>query len=235
MFEREIKLIGKNSFEHIQKATVCIIGLGGVGGHAVETLIRSGIKNIVIVDYDVVDVTNKNRQIIANDDTIGRKKTEEMKERILKINSDVNVIIIDRKLDVDNLDIIFNNKIDYLIDACDTVKVKKELIRQCINNKIKFISSMGTGNKLDPTKLEICDIRDTNYDPLARVIRKFVKDQKIKEKVTVVCSKEIPIKTTGDVSSIAYVPSVAGILCASYVINDLIKEVRDKNVSKNSM
>ena len=179
MFTREISLIGNKNFDEIQKKCVCVIGIGGVGGHAIETLVRAGIKHIIIVDYDIVDITNKNRQIIALDSTMGKKKTDVMKQRILEINKDAEIIIIDEKINNDNIEIIFNYKIDYLIDACDTVSVKKELIKQCLKRNIKFISSMGTGNKLDPSKLQICDIRKTNYDPLAKIIRKFVKDEKI--------------------------------------------------------
>lgn len=229
MFTREISLIGNKNFDEIQKKCVCVIGIGGVGGHAIETLVRAGIKHIIIVDYDIVDITNKNRQIIALDSTIGKKKTDVMKQRILKINKDAEIIIIDEKINNDNIEIIFNYKIDYLIDACDTVSVKKELIKQCLKRNIKFISSMGTGNKLDPSKLQICDIRKTNYDPLAKIIRKFVKDEKINNKVMVVSSNEYPKKIKGNISSISYVPAVAGILCASYVINNIIEMVSDKN------
>ena len=229
MFTREISLIGNKNFDEIQKKCVCVIGIGGVGGHAIETLVRAGIKHIIIVDYDIVDITNKNRQIIALDSAIGKKKTDVMKQRILEINKDAEVIIIDKKINNDNIDIIFNYKIDYLIDACDTVSVKKELIKQCLKRNIKFISSMGTGNKLDPSKLQICDIRKTNYDPLAKIIRKFVKDEKINNKVMVVSSNECPKKIKGNISSISYVPAVAGILCASYVINNIIEMVSDKN------
>ena len=224
MFEREINLIGINNFKKIQETIVCVVGIGGVGGHAIETLVRAGIKNLIIVDYDVIDITNKNRQIIALNSTIGNKKTEAMKKRLLDINDDCNITIVNEKLTISNIEILFKYKFDYLIDACDTVSVKKELIMQCINKKINFISSMGTGNKLDPTKFQICDIRKTSYDPLAKIIRKFVKDNKIKDKVMVVCSTEQPIKTKIGISSISYVPSTAGILCASYIINKILKK-----------
>ena len=224
MFAREISLIGLNNLEKIKKSKVCVIGLGGVGGHAVETLIRAGIQNIIIIDYDFVNESNKNRQIIATDKTIGNKKTVVMKDRVLEINKNVNVTIIDEKITIDNINLIFDNKFDYLIDACDTIGVKKEIIKECLDKKIKFITCMGTGNKLDPSKLEITDIRKTNYDPLARIIRKFVKDQKIKGKVPVVSSTEIPKKVKDGISSISFIPSVAGIMCASYIINLIIND-----------
>jgi len=222
MFEREIKLIGINNYNEIKSKTVAVIGVGGVGGYAVEALTRAGIENIIIVDYDIVDITNLNRQIISLQDNVGKHKTEVTKERILSINPNCNVITINKKLDEDNLTELFKYKIDYLIDACDTVKVKEKLILECLNRKIKQISSMGTGNKLNPEKLSICDIRKTSYDPLAKKIRKFVTDNKIKDKVMVVSSIEQPKKIEGSISSISYVPSVAGLLCASFVINDII-------------
>lgn len=222
MFDREVKLIGLDNLEKIQKSKVCVIGLGGVGGHAVEALIRAGIENIIIIDYDIVNISNKNRQIIATDRTIGKKKTIVMKDRILEINKNVNITIIDEKINSDNINLIFDNEFDYLIDACDTVSVKKEIIKKCLAKKIKFITCMGTGNKLDPSKLKICDIRETNYDPLARLMRKFIRDQKITEKIMVVSSTEIPKKVEGSVSSISFVPSIAGIMCASYIIKSII-------------
>ena len=222
MFDREVKLIGLDNLEKIQKSKVCVIGLGGVGGHAVEALIRAGIENIIIIDYDIVNISNKNRKIIATDRTTGKKKTIVMKDRILEINKNVNITIIDEKINSDNINLIFDNEFDYLIDACDTVSVKKEIIKKCLTKKIKFITCMGTGNKLDPSKLKICDIRETNYDPLARLMRKFIRDQKITEKIMVVSSTEIPKKVEGSVSSISFVPSIAGIMCASYIIKSII-------------
>lgn len=228
MFRREIELIGLDNFNKIKNSIVCVVGLGGVGGHAVETLIRSGINNLIIVDYDIVDISNKNRQIIATDKTIGFKKTEAMKQRCLEINSEANIIIVDKKLNLNNIMELFNYKFDYLIDACDTVIIKKKLIQLCLLNKIPFISSMGTGNKLDPLKLKICDIRETNYDPLARNIRQFIKTEKISKKVMVVSSFENPIKKSKGIASISCVPATAGILCASYIINSIIEKGEKK-------
>lgn len=222
MFDREIKLIGEDNFNKIKSKTVAVIGLGGVGGYAVEALVRAGIENLIIVDYDVVDISNLNRQIISLQGNIGMKKTIVTKKRINDINPLCNVIVIDKKLDEDNVLELFDYKIDYLIDACDTVRVKEKLILECVNRNIKQISCMGTGNKLNPELLSICDIRKTSYDPLAKRLRKFVKDNKIKDKVMVVSSMEIPKKVDGVISSVSYVPSVAGLLCASYVINDII-------------
>lgn len=227
MFDRLEIIIG-NKINLIKNKTVLIIGLGGVGGYALESIVRSGIEKIIIVDYDIVDETNLNRQILSLNNNIGLKKVDVAYDRIKKINKDCEVIKLDMKVTLDNINILFNEKIDYVIDACDTVEVKKELIRQCLKRKIKLISCMGTGNKLDPSKLEIGDIRKTSYDPLAKIIRKMVKEENIKEKVMVVASKEQPIKTnTKTIGSTSFVPAVAGLLCASFVINDIIG---DENV-----
>lgn len=222
MFERTIKLIGIEKFNLIQSKTVAVVGLGGVGGYAVEGLIRSGIKNIIIVDYDDIDVTNLNRQLITNETNIGLNKTDVMEEHIKKINSDCIVTKLNIKLDLNNIDILFQYKFDYLIDACDTVSVKEQLIKRCINNKIKIISSMGTGNKLNPSMLEIVDIRKTEYDPLAKKIRKYVKDNQLKGFIPVVCSKEQNPKFEGSIPSLMFVPATSGLLCANYVIKDII-------------
>jgi len=222
MFDREINLIGIDKYNLIKNTTVAVIGIGGVGGYALETLVRSGVENIIIIDFDVVDITNINRQIIATTKTIGQKKIEVAKNRMLEINPNCNITLLDLKLDDNNINQLFNNKIDYIIDACDTISVKKRLILECNRRKIKLISSMGTGNKLDPTKFSICDIRKTSYDPIAKLLRKFVIDNKINSKVMVASSTEPPKKIEG-ISSISYVPSVVGIYLTSYVINDIIK------------
>jgi len=224
MFDRLEKIIGSEKIDKIKGKTVMIIGIGGVGGYTVEALIRSGIENIILIDHDKVDITNKNRQIIALDSTIGRKKVEVMKERILDINKVVNVITLDLFLDNKTSEIIEKYKPDYVIDACDTISTKKEIILFCLKNKISFISCMGTGNKLDPTKLKIDDIRKTSYDPLAKILRKWLKDERIVGKVPVLWSDEKPIETHDRVpGSTSFVPSCAGLIIAGYIINDIIK------------
>jgi len=225
MFERFELIIG-NKIELIKNKTVLIIGLGGVGGYALESIVRSGIGKVIIVDYDIVDETNLNRQILALSNNIGRKKVDVAYERIKEINKDCKIIKINEKITIDNIDILFREKVDYIIDACDTVETKKQIIRECLKRKIKLISSMGTGNKLDPSKLQITDIRKTSYDPLAKAIRKMIKDEKIKEKIMVVSSTEQPIKTNSKkVGSTSFVPAIAGLMCASYVINDIVGEI----------
>lgn len=222
-------MIGKENIEKIKDKTVLILGLGGVGSYALEAIIRSGINNIVIVDNDIVDITNLNRQLMTLNSNIGMLKTDVWEERIKDINPSCNILKINKFITKENISILFEQKIDYVIDACDTIETKKQLIRECIKRKIKLISSMGTGNKLDPSKLEIKDVRKTSYDPIAKIIRKMVKDENIKEKIIVVSSTEEPIKTNDKtIGSNSFVPSVAGLLCASYVINDIIGDINDR-------
>ena len=222
MFDRLEKLIGKDNLNRLHNKTVAVIGVGGVGGYVLETLVRNGIENIIIVDADTIDITNKNRQIIALDSNLNMKKVDAFEKRIKDINPKCNVTKYDIFLNEETKKILFNNKIDYLVDSCDTVTTKIMLIRECLNRNIKFISSMGTGNKFDPSKLTITDIRKTSYDPLAKIIRKYVISNHIKEKIMVVSSIEPPIKSN-KVSSIAFVPASSGILISSYIINDILK------------
>ena len=224
-FSRLVKVIGEDSFKTLNDKCVLVLGVGGVGGYTVEALARSGVGKLIIVDFDDVDETNINRQIIALESTIGLKKVDVFEKRIKEINKECEVIKIDQFITVDNLEELFKYNIDYFIDACDTTSVKKEIIRKCINKKVPFISCMGTGNKLDPSKLEICDIRNTNNDPLARMIRKFVKDEKINSKVMVLSSSEVPVKTGERTpGSSMFVPASAGIMIASYVVRKIIKK-----------
>ena len=224
-FDRFKKLISEDSFENISSKTVLVVGVGGVGGYVVEALVRSGIGKIIIVDGDVVDETNINRQIIALSSTVGQSKVDVFEKRIKDINEKCEVIKINKFIDASNIDILFDYEFDYLVDACDTVSTKLALIDRCILEKRKFISSMGTGNKLDPSMLEIVDVRKTVNDPLARIVRKHVKDKRINDKVLVLSSRELPIKT-GDRTpgSTSFVPSSAGLLIASYIIRTFINE-----------
>lgn len=229
MLDRLELLVGKDNIEKIKNTKVLLIGIGGVGGYALESLVRSGIENITIVDFDKIDKTNLNRQIISLNSNIGKYKVEEAKKRISDINPNCKLKIIKEKITEENFDILNIEKYDYVIDACDTISVKKEIIRKCTKNKIKFISSMGTGYKLNPSKLEIIDIRKTSYDPIAKIIRKMVKEEKIKEKVMVVCSSEKNIKTNSKViASNSFVPATSGLLCTSYVINSIVGDSIEK-------
>lgn len=223
-FSRLEKVIGSDNLNNLNNKTVLVLGVGGVGGFVVESLARSNIGTLIIVDYDKVEESNINRQIIALNSTIGKSKVDVLEERIKDINSGCKVIKVDKFIDDKNFNELFDNHIDYFVDACDTVLVKKLVIKECLKRNIPFISSMGTGNKLDPSKLEIIDIRKTVNDPLARILRKFVKDEKINKKVMVLSSSELPIKT-GDRTpgSTAFVPSSAGLLIASYIVKSFVK------------
>lgn len=224
-FDRLSKVIGDDNVLLLSEKTVLVLGVGGVGGYVCEALARSGIGKLIIVDFDLVDETNINRQIIALDSTVGLKKVDVLEKRIKDINSGCEVIKIDKFIDKDNFLELFNYNIDYFVDACDTMTVKKMVITECIKRKIKFVSSMGTGNKIDPSKLEIMDIRKTVNDPLAKVIRKFVKDEKINSKVMVLSSGELPVKTGERTpGSTAFVPASAGLLIASYVVRQFISK-----------
>lgn len=222
-FERLKFQIKEDNLNKIKNTRILIIGLGGVGSYTLESLIRSGIENITIVDSDIIDLTNLNRQLMTLHSNMGRKKIEVWNDRLKDINPDCKVKCIDKFITKENIDILFTEKLDYVIDACDTIETKKELIKKCIEKDIKIISSMGTGNKLDPTKLQIMDIRKTSYDPIAKILRKMIKDEKITKKIPVVCSKETPIKIKEKtISSNSFVPATAGLLITSYIINDII-------------
>ena len=229
MFDRLELLIGKEYLEKIKTKNIVVLGLGGVGGYVVESLIRSGVENITIIDNDTIDLSNLNRQIIANLDNIGKLKTDEFEKRILSINKNVNIKKVNSFISDDNIDDIFSEKIDYFIDACDTISTKKLIIKKCLDNNIKSITCLGTGKRIDPSKLMICDIRKTKYDPIARILRKYVKDENIKGKVICCYSEEEPIKKESKViPSSAFVPNSAGILIASYVIRNIISQEKNQ-------
>lgn len=223
MFDRVISLIGNDKFVNLQNTKVLIVGCGGVGGYAFETLVRSGIGNIDLIDFDDIDVSNLNRQVITSQSNIGLFKVEEAKKRALLINPNLNINTYKMFLDDSNIDKILNNNYDYIIDACDSVNTKIELMKKSVTGKFKLISSMGTAKKMNPTKLSITTLDKTNYDPLAKVLRKKIKDLKINKKMYVVSSDEASIKC--DVlGSFMMVPASAGILCAKFVIDDVLKK-----------
>lgn len=225
IFDREINLIGENKYHKLKNSNILIIGLGGVGGYALECLVRSGIENITIVDYDKIDITNLNRQIISLNNNIGNYKTEEWKKRILSINNNVNVKVINEKINEDNIDILFKDKYDFIIDACDTLIVKKLLIKKCNENNINLITVCGMGRKLNPLLVEVIPLSKTSYDPIAKSLRKYVKEENIDKDIMCVFSREEPINTNKEIiASMIMVPSTAGIMAANYVIKNIIKE-----------
>jgi len=222
MFDR-LELIIGNKTKILKNKKVLLLGLGGVGGHAFEALIRSGIGTIIIVDNDIIDITNLNRQLLTNKTNIGKYKVDEAENRKNILNKECKIIKIKEFITEDNINELFNQKIDFVVDAIDTLKTKKALIKKCLEENIKIISVMGTGNKMHPELLNITEIKKTSYDPIAKEIRKYLTKEKIKGKLPVISSIEQPIKTD-KIGSNAFVPATAGLLAASYVINELIKE-----------
>ena len=220
MFERLITLIGEDNVNKLKKANVLIVGLGGVGGYALETLVRSGIYNLTIVDGDIVELSNLNRQIISKRDVIGRPKALVAQARTLEINPDVNLKVINEFISEENFSLLNIDSFDYVIDACDDLNLKILLIKNA--DKYNLISSMGTANKMDMTRFKITTVDKTSYDPLAKIIRKKIKEEKIRTKFKVVSSDEKVMKNGTKLGTIAYMPAVSGLLCASYVINDII-------------
>ena len=206
--------------EKLKNAKVIVFGVGGVGGYAVEALVRAGISDITVVDNDFVSESNINRQIIALNSTVGKLKTEVIKDRILDINPNARVFTESIFFD-ENSKIDFS-KFDFVIDCIDSVSSKIHLIKCANESNVKIISAMGTGNKICPEKLEIADIKDTSYCPLARRVRTLLKKEGIYS-LPCVYSKEEAKKCEGVPASISFVPSVAGLLMASYVIRELIK------------
>ena len=229
-FQRLEMLIGKEKLELLKNKKVAVFGLGGVGGNVCDSLVRSGVSHFLIVDNDKVDITNINRQLIANMDTIGKDKVDVMEEHLKSINPDVEVKKAKCFYLPENADQFDLSKYDYVIDAIDTVSAKIELICRCFSSKTPIISALGCGNKINPTMLEVSDISKTSYDPLAKVMRRELRKRNINH-LKVVYSKETPIepvfKIEGDKKrdvpgSTSFVPPAAGIIIASEVIKDLI-------------
>lgn len=230
IFERTELLIGKEALKKLSKSTVGIFGIGGVGSFAAEALGRCGVGNLVLVDYDRISESNINRQIHATTKTIGKYKVDVMKERLLDINPNINVITFNEKYNEETSERLLALDYDYIIDAIDMVSSKINLIRKAVEKDIPIISSMGAGNKLDPTKFEVSDIYKTEMCPLAKVLRYELKKHGVK-RLKVVYSKEKPKKTNMKMpdnpgknipGSISFVPPVAGFILASVVVNDLI-------------
>lgn len=224
-------IIGDEGIEKLRKSNVIIFGVGGVGSFAAEAIARAGVGNMTIVDFDDVDITNINRQLPALHSTVGKYKVEVMKERILDINPDINIKAIRDVYNKDTSGKILTENYDYVVDAIDMVTSKIHLIETCKSKGLEIISSMGMGNKLDPTKIVVTDIHKTSMCPLAKVIRKELKDRKIK-KLKVVYSTEQPQELKKKImngkkvtpGSTSFVPSVGGLTIASVVINDLLNK-----------
>ena len=219
-FQRIEMLLGGEAVDRLQQARVAVFGVGGVGGFVCEALARSGVGRIGIVDKDVVDVTNINRQIIALHSTVGRPKVEVMRERIASINPKCEVDVFQQFILRDNIDEFPWEDYDYVVDAVDTVTAKIAIIEKAKEHGLYVISAMGAGNKLDPTKFKVADIEKTKVDPLARVMRRELKQRGIRN-VKVVYSEEEPKVRLETPGSIAFVPSVMGLIIAGEVIKDI--------------
>lgn len=218
-------LIGKTALEKLEKAKVAIYGIGGVGSFVVEGLARAGVGHLVLIDNDVISNSNLNRQIHASYQTIGKRKIDVMKQRILDINPKLIVESYMAQEIEKGEEHLINASLSYVIDAVDTVATKIKLIERAKQVQIPILSCMGTGNKLDPTKFEITNIEKTSVCPLARVMRRELKKRGI-HKVKVLYSKEEPIQTENQAipGSISFVPSVAGLIIAGEVVKDIIKK-----------
>lgn len=222
MDDRTELLFGKENLKKIQKQKIVIIGIGGVGGYVFESLIRLGIKNILIIDNDKISVSNLNRQILATKENIDEYKVDIAQKRALSINQNINVLISKEKL-IDNFLVIEEFKPDYIIDCCDTLITKKNLIKYAFKKDIEIISAMGCGRRKDASLLEVTNINNTSYDPIAREIRYFIKKEKLNN-IIVLSSKEIPIKQEKkEISSCSYVPAVGGLLIVNYLVNKILK------------
>ena len=217
------------NIDNLKNKKVLVIGVGGVGGYAVEALARCGIGNITIVDYDKVDISNINRQIIALHSTIGLFKVEVLKKRILDINPNCLLETFNCFYDEKTTDLIFNKDYDYILDCCDSLKSKELLIREANKRNIKIISSMGAGFKFDPSKIQIEKLKNTSYDKLARILRYNLKDNKKCLEIPVVYSKEQMEKKGTTIGSNAFIPSIFGLTMVSYIINDIRKENYEEN------
>ena len=224
MFSRTQKLIGDDGLQRLFASKVLVVGVGGVGGYSVEMLARAGVGTLGIMDGDLVDITNKNRQIIALDTTIGLPKVEAFKNRICDINPNCNVLTFNERFSVDNTKVL-DMDWDYIIDAIDSFEDKVNLICLAKQKGIKIISAMGAGNRVELCDFEICDIYKTSYDPLAKKLRKALKDRDIKSHD--VCYTKTPtLSTSGGVGSVSYVPPLCGIKLAGFVIQNILQVER---------
>lgn len=241
-FSRTELAIGPEGLEIMKNSTVAVLGIGGVGSIAVEALARTGVGRIILIDKDAVDITNINRQIHALTTTIGQKKADLMVERVKLINPECEAIALNMFYTEETYEELFKYKLDYVIDASDTIWYKIHLIKQCLARGIPMISSMGAANKMDPTKFQVADISKTTMDPIARVIRQKLRKEGIKKGVKVVFSTEQPMKPRQDVTdkivpenapeirkakqppaSNAFVPPVAGLIMVSVAVRELLE------------
>lgn len=248
-FSRNELAIGKEGLDIMKNSTVMVLGVGGVGSFAAEALARSGIGRLVLIDKDDVDITNINRQLVALLSTIGKPKVDIMEERIKDINPDCEVISLKMFYTEETYEEIFSHKLDFVVDASDTIVYKIHLMKECLKRGIPIISSMGAANKMDPTRFQIADISKTHTDPIAKVIRTKLRKEGIRKGIPVVFSDESPVVIREDVRQVvgndaaeirkakmppasnAFVPSTCGLIMASYVCRELLKDIKIQRVS----
>ena len=224
IYQRTELVIGKDNLDLICKSNICICGVGGVGSYVLEALARMGIGRITIIDNDNVDMTNINRQLIATTQNVGKSKVEEAKKRVASINPAIQVIAVQDFIDERNVESYITKDYDYVIDCIDSVDSKIAIIRTCKNNNVKIISSMGTANRIEPLKLRVADISKTEMCPLAKIVRKKLRQEGIRN-VKVVFSREEAIKPSeGKLGSVSFVPGAAGLIIASEVIRDIMNK-----------
>lgn len=231
--ERTTRLLGEENMHILKEKHIAIFGCGGVGGYVTEMLARTGIGTMTLIDFDVVDITNINRQIIALHSTIGKKKVDVLKARILDINPECNVICKDQRFTISSAEELLLSQYDMVVDAIDIVKDKCYLIHKCHEKNIPCISAMGAGRRMDIPSFEVMDIAKTTNDGLAKVVRKKLKEYGMMHH-TVVATKSLPIDTGTEIGSIAYYPAMCGCVIASYVIQQLIAvKEQNKNIIKS--
>jgi len=218
-------LIGKDGVERLRQSNVAIIGIGGVGGYTCEMLARAGVGRLTLVDFDIVDTTNINRQVVADTTTVGKSKVEVMKELILKINPDCKVDVVNKRFTNDIAEKFFgDNNFDFVVDAIDSVKDKIDLICHCKQNDINIVSACGAGNRIGIPTFKIVDIYKTSYDGLAKVMRKNLRERGIRD-LAVAISEEtaLPKLENKVIGSISYYPAMCGCVLSAYVIQELLK------------
>ena len=235
--ERTAMLVGEEMLDQFRNSTVAVIGVGGVGGYAAEMLVRAGIGHLIIMDSDDVSVTNKNRQLLALDSTVGKPKCDVLATRLKDINPELDLVVIKEYLEADQADLHLGAyKIDFLVDAIDTLAPKLHLIKYCVDKEIPLVSSMGAGAKYDATKIRIADISKSFNCPLAYIVRKRLRYMGIKKGFKVVFSEELPDKESivpcedrnkkSQVGTVSYIPAVFGCVCAQAVIQGLMEKYR---------
>lgn len=234
--ERTEMLVGTGMLEKFRASRLAVIGVGGVGGYAAEMIVRAGIGHLIILDADKVSQTNKNRQLLALDSTIGKDKCDVLAERLKDINPELDLVIIKEFITPENIvEILGGYKIDFLVDAIDTLAPKLHLIKYCMDNGIPLVSSMGAGAKFDATKVRISDISKSFNCPLAYIVRKRLRHMGISKGFKVVFSEELPDKNSivpcegernkkSQVGTISYIPAVFGCVCAQAAIQSLLAE-----------